>query len=206
MKRQLLILLALFTACLMSCQDEQEYVESQTLCFATAYTDHDGHIEVLKDDMGNEYMVNDSRWILEPDRTCRVVCVYTLSDNNVATIYGVAQPFTSEAVDESQVPSDSRVTDPIGVTSAYIGGGYLNMVLGIRVKNEESKHELLPVRMESDSLVITLYHNAGGGTGVYTKTAYLCIPLSGYGLDKNDTVFLKYHGYEEDCNMSLIYR
>lgn len=206
MKNRLLIVFILFTAFMFSCRDDWEYVESQVLCFATAYTDSNGHIEVLKDDMGNEYMVYDDKWELERNSAFRVICTFTLSDKNVATIHNMFLPLTSNAVDEELIPVSQRTKDPLDIRSAYIGSGYMNLVLDIKVRNEESQHSLLPVCIKSDSLLFTIYHDAGGETGVYTKTAYLCIPLADYGLCRNDTVFLKCNGYEEDCEMSLIYR
>lgn len=186
--------------------DSNEYV-SAINGFTTCYTNCDGQIDVLCDDMGGRYMVADNDFNMKADTALRLVCSYSVGDNDIATIHNCLVPFCEKPHDIAGVTPKSIVWDPFEVQTAYIGSGYLNMRLALKVMNEESKHSLLPVVLESkDSVIVSFIHDAHGQNPVYTKTAFASIPLAGLGLHKNDTVFFKYKGYEEDHVLKLPYR
>ena len=192
---------------LNSCKDDREPVETMLSGFMTGYTDSKGYISSLKDDMGNSYKVSNKFEKLKPDTLVRVVTTIALDDEKQARILQVAYPISYTAPKDKILHDSMRIKDPIQIESIYIGGGFLNVNIGIKVQKEGTKHSLIYSQLESpDKLKFTFYHNSYGDKPVYTKYAYVSIPLSGYGLHKNDTVFLSCKGYEEDYDYKLIYR
>ena len=192
---------------LASCQDEREPVDTMFSGFMTGYTDSQGYISSLKDDMGNTYKVNNKLEKLQPDTLVRVVAAIALDDQDQARILQVAYPISYVAPKDKILHDSMRVKDPIQIESIYIGGGHLNVNIGIKVQKEGTKHSLIYSQLESPGkLKFTFYHNSYGDKPVYTKHAYVSIPLSGYGLHKNDTVFLSCKGYEEDYDYKLVYK
>ena len=192
---------------LNSCKDDRKPVETMLSGFMTGYTDSQGYISSLKDDMGNSYKVNNKLEKLSPDTLIRVVATIALDDEKQARILQIAYPISYTAPKDKILHDSTRVKDPIHIESIYIGGGFLNVNIGIKVQKEGTKHSIIYSQLDSPGkLKFTFYHNSYGDKPVYTKYAYVSIPLSGYGLHKNDTVFLSCKGYEEDYDYKLIYR
>lgn len=208
MKKYLISALVLLTGIMVSCKDDKEPVESMINGFSTGYTDSKGYISVIKDDMGNEFMVSEKSERFEPDSVYRLVTSLAISENNTARILQVIQPISYKAPETSNLPDSLKVQNPVQINSAYIGGGYLNINLGVKVQKENSKHTLLYARKSNSSkkAKFVIYHNAHGDGEMYTKYAYISIPLRGYGLQKNDTVYLSCKGYEADCDMKFVFK
>ena len=210
MKRVLsifLILTVALTPVIVSCDDDNEPVETMFSGFMTGYTDTEGYISVLNDDFGKQYMVNDKSEQLKPDTLYRLVATVSLDENQTAQIIQMVPTISYIAPNDSIIPDTMRATDPLEIQSLYIGGGYLNIHLGIKVKKEGTVHSLFYTRLSSSGkLKFTFYHNAYGDEPVYTKYAYVSIPLYPYDLAKNDTVFLSCKGYQEDYDYKLIYK
>ena len=209
MKRFKAIILLAAAVCLtafISCKEEDE-VETMLSGFMTGYTDSDGYISVLNDDMGHQYMVSDETEKFTPDTLLRMVVAIELVENNSARILQKVFPIAYKAPEDSVINDSLRVKDPVQIESIYIGGGFLNLNLGVKVQKEGTKHKIGYTHLDTPGkLSFTIYHNAYGDGQVYTKHAYLSIPLAGYGLGKNDTVFLSCKGYQEDYGYKLIYR
>lgn len=190
-----------------ACEDEKEAIETMYNGFMTGQTDAQGHISVLKDDFGKQYNVKDESDKLKPDTAYRMVASIAIDDDNTARILQKVPAISYIAPEDSIVPDSMRVKDPIEIISYYIGGGYLNIHAGILVKNESSEHTLFYSHLDTPGkLKFTIYHNAYGDTQVYTKYAYISIPLSGYGVAKNDTVFLSCKGYQKDYDLKPVYK
>ena len=208
MKRTSIILvLACTIALIASCKEERELVETMYSGFMTGQTDSQGYISVLKDDFGKLYKVSEETDKFRPDTLYRLVVSVALDEDNNARVIQAVPTISYIAPHDSIIPDTMRVKDPIKIESIYIGGGYLNINVGIKVKNEDSQHSLFYTCLDNtDRLQFTFYHNAYGDEYVYTKHAYVSIPLYGYGLAKNDTVFLSCKGYEEDYDYKLIYK
>jgi len=202
-----LILAAVIMPAFISCDDDKEKVETMFSGFMTGYTDAEGYITVLNDDFGKQYMVREKPEQLKPDTLYRIVASITLDENLTARILQMAPAISYVAPRDSIIPDSLRVNDPVEIQSLYIGGGYLNIHMGIKVAKEGTQHRLFYTRLDStDKLKFTIYHNAYGDGEVYTKHAYISIPLYGYGLAKNDTVSLSCKGYQEDYDYKLVYK
>ena len=203
----LLILAVALTPVLISCDDENEPIETMFSGFMTGYTDTEGYISVLNDDFGKQYMVSEKSDKLEPDTLYRLVASVALDENLTARILQAVPAISYRAPEDAFIVDSLRVKDPVQIQSLYIGGGYLNIHLGIKVAKEGSLHRLFYTHVYSPGkLKFTIYHNAYNDKPVYTKNAYMSIPLNGYGLSKNDTVFLSCKGYGEDYDYKLIYK
>jgi hypothetical protein len=210
MKRIASVLVLMAAVCipaLLSCEDENEPVGTILSGFMTGYTDADGYISVLNDDFGNQYMVSGGSEQLRPDSIYRIVASVELDENKTAKIQQMVPTLSYVAPETDVVPDTMRVTDPVKIEGAYIGGGYLNVNVVVKVKNEDSRHSFIYAHTTSagaDRFVF--YHNAYGDEPVYSKHIYISIPLYGYGLAKNSKVFLSCKGYEEDYDMEFTYK
>jgi hypothetical protein len=203
----LLTLTAVIALSVISCDNDKEKIETMYSGFVTGYTDSEGYVTVIKDDFGTEYMVSEKADKLKPDTMYRVVASVALDEKKTARILQMVPTISYYAPEDSIVPDSLHVTDPVEINSLYIGGGYLNIHLGIKVQAEGTQHRLFYTHLDSsDKLKFTIYHNAYGDKPVYTKYAYMSIPLNGYGLAKNDTVFLSCKGYQEDYDYKLIFK
>ena len=203
----IMILASFLMLALISCDDDKEKIETMFSGFMTAYTDAEGYVTILKDDYGKQYMVREKTEQLVPDTLYRLVASVALDENQTARILQMVETISYIAPPDSIIPDSLRVKNPVEIQSLYIGGGYLNIFMGIKVAKEGTLHRLFYTRLDSPGkLKFTFYHNAYGDGQVYTKHAYISIPLYGYGLAKNDTVFLSAKGYKEDYNYKLIYK
>ena len=150
MKRLTAIILTATTACLMtfiSCRKDNDEVKTTFSGFMTGYTDSQGYITVLNDDMGNRYMVNGRTSHYPPDTLVRLVAVISIDENNTASIEDCVLPFSSKAPVDSSLPDSARVSDPLQIQSIYIGGGFLNLHLAIKVQKEGTTHFLAYSRL-----------------------------------------------------------
>ena len=203
----LLALTAILLPAVISCDEEENKIETMFSGFMSGYTDSEGYVTVLKDDYGVQYMVNEKSEQLRPDTLYRMVATVALDENKTARILQMEPTKSFYAPADSLVPDSVKVTDPVEIISMYLGGGYINIYLGVRVSKEKTVHRLLYTHKDSiGRKKFTIYHNAYGDEPVYTKHAYLSIPLYGYGLAKNDTVFLSCNGYTEDYEREFIFK
>jgi hypothetical protein len=192
---------------LVSCIEENDPVDTTFSGFMTGFTDSEGYINLIKDDFGNSYTVDEKKDKLRPDTAYRLVASINYTEDMKATFDQKVFPESYVAPIDSLLNDTLRVTDPIKIESVYIGGGYLNVNVAIKVKKENTRHIIFYARRGSkERLEFTFYHNAYGDGEIYTKHAYFSIPLYGYNPAKNDTVFLKCKGYQEDYDYKLIYR
>lgn len=203
----LLALAALFMPAVISCIEDQEKIETMFSGYMSGYTDSEGYVTVLKDDFGTEYMVSEKSDQLNPDTLYRLVASVALDKNRTARILQMVPTISYYAPADSIIPDSLKTTDQVELISAYIGGGYLNINLGIKVSKEDAVHRLIYAQKDSiGRKVFTIYHNAYGDRPVYTKHAYISIPLYVYGLAKNDTVFLCSKAFKKDRENILVFR
>lgn len=210
MKRTTALLLTLTAVLALSftaCVEDREKVATMFSGFVTGYTDGQGYVTVIKNDFGDEYMVSEKTQQLKPDTLYRMVASVELDGNKTAKVLQMVPTRSYIAPADSFVPDSLRVTDPVEIQSIYLGGGYMNIYLGVKVEKESTNHRVLYSRLLTPGeLTFTIYHNARGDRPVYTQYDYISIPIYGYGLAKNDTVFLKCKGYQEDYDIKLIYK
>ena len=209
MKRlaRILSAVSLLTLALVSCE-KREPIDTMFSGFMTSHTDSQGYITSLVTDMGERYKVEYDKVRLMPDTIYRVVATLAIGADSTATIRQIVAPDSYKAPWENNVPAAMRVQDPVELISYYIGGGFLNIKVGIKVQDADSRHSVSYTRQYSNSgkLRFTIFHNAYNEAEMITKYLYMSIPLSQYGLHENDKVFLRCKGYEEDYDLELTYR
>lgn len=210
MRRFAFISLILTVVCMpsmVSCTDDKEPIETMFTGYMSGFTDPQGYISVLTDDFGKQYMVSGGSEKLRPDTLYRIVAAIALDENYTAQIKQMVPAISYVAPESGIVPDTMRVTDPVQIESAYIGGGYLNVNVIIKVKNEDSKHLFLYAHTNTPGKTgFIFYHNAYGDTPVYSKRIYVSIPLTVYGLTTNSKVSLTCKGYQEDYDMEFTYK
>ena len=201
-----------FSSCIFDWEEEE--VEPKTVGFVTCYTDTAGHVEVIQDDMGNRYLVEENDQKLFPDTSYRMICSYTISEKKTVKILQMMQVGSGivsgkmifNAAEEREFGQSGIKDDPVFVTMAYPGSGYLNITLGIKVATSKSVHDVQVVRLnDPQKLTFTVYHDAAGELEGYTKTLYLSVPLTGYNPNKGDTIRLTCRGYDKDYDLKMVY-
>ncbi|MBR5706974.1 MAG: hypothetical protein IKX55_05320 [Bacteroidaceae bacterium] len=204
----LLIMSAVLLPTLVSCDiEEKEPIETMYTGFMTGYTNSDGYIKSLKDDFGKQYTVIEESEKLDPNAKYRIVASLAVDEKLNARILQMAPTISYKAPEDSILADSLRVKDPVEINSLYIGGGFLNLYVGIKVAKEGTTHRLFYTHLDDTTkLRFTIYHNAYDDEPVYTKYTYISIPLSGYGLSQNDTVSLTAKGYQKDYAYELIYK
>jgi hypothetical protein len=210
---QTCILLLTVSFLVSSCRKDRNEIPFTTSGFFTANTDSAAHIYRLTDDMGNVYNVENNDYIFDydegkpaQDTLVRVVATVCARNDGKYVITSKALPISSKALEF--IPNNLKGRDPIKLKSIYIGGGHLNVVLGLMTENGQTGHGLYYMLKDKDSkhIRIKLYHNAHNDNPVYTQNVYLSIPLTVYNIQKNDTVLFSYTSYEGDCVEKLVYR
>ena len=192
-------------ALLTSCSKEKDEIPFTFNGFFTAYTNSNSQIYKITDDMGNTYNVKEDDTDLSPNTTTRIVATVKAEDGDTV-IASKLFPLSEVATLDSKVHSELKVKDPVILKSIYLGGGYLNVHLGIKVKNENTAHNVLYSRSNGNkNLKIILYHNAHNDEPIYTQNAFLSIPVWIY-IHKNDTISFCYRSFEGDRVEKLIYR
>lgn len=210
MKRLLGILTAAGLLAFGSCSPEREPVGTVLSGFMTGYTNSKGQFGSVTDDLGNTYTVAhdlERSYMLPPDTLLRMVAIAYIQEDGKLDMQQTVPTQSYPALMDNQVPDTMRVMDPLSIITSYIGGGFLNLEVGIKVQKEGTSHDMLySVMSESGMLHFRIYHKANGDKPVYTKKAYLSIPLSSYSLSHGDSVRLSCAGYGNDYDLKLVYR
>lgn len=198
-----------------ACGDDEYYYPSVQLEFVTVEAGADGTLQRLIPDKGEALPISKDRTgsTIASNSSRRVLSNYEkVSSGGVssAVIYAVQSLVAPEPKSRNEDPyKDGVVTDPVDVTSIWLGGGYLNMILNLKVKGdvqhvfgmvEEEVIEETPFETE---VTLLLYHNASGDLEWYNRRAYISVPLSKYvkeGQTKKVTVRFKYYTYDKAGN------
>lgn len=208
MKQRVLVLTVLFAAFLAAgCSKENEPMPAQLTGFVTGYSGTDGYLATLRDDFGNEYKVTNRINAFVSNTSFRYVVRANLDGNGNASIYQLIDPIAHKAIEDHTLNDTLRVKDPLKIVSAYIGGDHLNIVMQIKTRYEAYYHFLeYTHKIKNGNCYIKFYHNAFNDEPVYTRDAFLSIPLESYNLHQNDTVAVKYPSSDGDRIIKLVYK
>ena len=145
MKRKGLLLLPVLTlALLISCNDdEQQEIETMTSGFMTGMTNSQGYVSMLRDHFGKSYRISGKSEKLKPDTIYRMVASIALNEDNTARILQMVPTISYIAPEDSLIPDTMRIKDPVKIESIYIGGGFLNLHVCIKVQKEGTQHGLI---------------------------------------------------------------
>ena len=208
MKKTVCLLLAATVLSFIACNEDREPIDTMYSGFMTGYTNSDGYLYLLKDDFGRQFqVVSGDEGKHKPDTLYRLVTSLAVNDNGKANLLQAVQALSYVAPQDTIIHDSLKVRDPLMVNTYYIGGGYLNLTLAIKVKTEGTRHSLLYTYSNAAGKpLFRIYHNDYGDEPVYTKNAFVSIPLNKYSLSKNDTVLIIYMSYDQDCLLKLIYK
>lgn len=204
-------LLAAALVCILfsttACNKDEKPVKNFLTGFVSAYTDSNGYLSVLVDDFGKRYPVGDRINTQAPNASYRLVVLAEMGSDSTLYNLQIIQPIATPATEDNMMADSAKVRDPLEVTGAYIGGGFLNITLKIKTQQEKKTHYLdYSHKIKHGVHTFKIYHNAYGDKPIYTRDGYLSIPLRSYGLHKNDTVSVSYMGYDGDCVLKVVYR
>ena len=139
---------------------------------------------------------------LTADSTYRVVSRFApLNDSEVQAyaFWKVIAPLPKPEMEYETIH-----TAPVSIQSIWRSGDYLNMVLHIKVKDQE--HELSFIENGitsntdgSQTLMLTLFHDRKGDVEGFDQKFYLSIPLCHYQktLNKGDQIVFQLNTYQE---------
>ena len=139
---------------------------------------------------------------LTADSTYRVVSRFApLNDSEVQAyaFWKVIAPLPKPEMEYETIH-----TAPVSIQSIWRSGDYLNMVLHVKVKDQE--HELSFIENGitsntdgSQTLMLTLFHDRKGDVEGFDQKFYLSIPLWHYQktLNKGDQIVFQLNTYQE---------
>ena len=195
-----------------ACGEDDYYYPSVKLEFVTVKAGTDGSIQTLIPDNGEALTVSKDRTgsAISPNTSRRVMSNYeTLSNGHTATavIYSL-QSLVTPTPKPADDPTyrDGLKHDPVDVVSIWLGRGYLNMILNLKV-NGGKQHvfgivEDLSEFETNGTVNMLLYHDANGDEEYYNRRAYLSVPLDKYADAENPgqkiTIKFKYYTYDTD--------
>lgn len=173
----MLLLLGMLTAC----SDDKEYhYPSVKLEFLTAHSGADGRLTSITTDAGESYAVaqDDSQLKVGADSTLRIISQYEVQAEGVR-LYAVGRPI-SPLPRPASAFKEGVVTDPVELTSAWMGLHYLNLIVNVREPQGRHSFHFVEEAFEESHLHLRLYHKAESSTQAYDQRVYLSIPLEEY--------------------------
>ena len=196
----LLLATLLFASC-----GEEEYVypdlvtemvclETDAHGYGTHFITDEGYVwHLQKGNQPNE---------LTPDSIYRVVSRYAPINETEAQAYSFYKTISSLPKPESEYTAIH--TDPVSIRSIWRSGDYLNMVLQLRVKDQEHELSFIEngIKENADgtqTLTLTLFHDRKNDVEGFDEKYYLSIPLWPYQgkLNKGDQIVLQLNTYQE---------
>ena len=139
---------------------------------------------------------------LTADSTYRVVSRFAPLNDSEAQAYAFWKVIAPLPKPEKEY--ETIHTDPVSIQSIWRSGDYLNMVLHVKVKDQE--HELSFIENGitsntdgSQTLMLTLFHDRKGDVEGFDQKFYLSIPLWHYQktLNKGDQIVFQLNTYQE---------
>lgn len=193
-------------------EDEYDY-PSVKLEFVTVQAGEDGRLQTLVPDQGEPLTVSKDRTnsTISPNTSRRVLSNYEVipSQGGASTteIYSLQALILLEPKLATDPAFEGGVkTDPVDVTSIWMGRGYLNMILNIKVKGDKQHvfgmiEESLEDIGGEKVVTFSLYHNANGDEEYYNRRAYISVPLTKYVKEGSAQqlvrIRFKYHTYNK---------
>lgn len=208
------------TVCMVCCllaacgEDEYQY-PSVKLEFVTVKSAEDGHLVSLLPDKGEELAIaNDyTDSYINPNSTLRVLSNYeTVSYNgeDAANIYSLQSLMILTPQQRNEMTDNIlKSSDPVDVTSIWMGRDYLNLILNVKLKGDKP-HGFVLLQEETASsdneteILFTLFHYANGDEAYYNRNAYVSVPLTGITSNPQQTVRIKFKYYTTGENNETV--
>ena len=205
MKTYLKAIYIFLSAVLLSACGKEDYVYPNLITEMTCLkTDAEGFGTQIVTDQGIVWHLQEGNRpdSLTADSTYRVVSRFAPINETEAQAYAFWKviaplPKPAEAYDIIH-------TDPVSIQSIWRSGDYLNMVLHIKVKDQEHELSFIENGITSDNngtqtLMLTLFHDRKGDVEGFDQKFYLSVPLWHYQdkLNKGDQIVFQLNTYQE---------
>ena len=205
MKTYLKAIYIFLSAVLLSACGKEDYVYPNLITEMTCLkTDAKGFGTQIVTDQGIVWHLQEGNRpdSLTADSTYRVVSRFAPINETEAQAYALWKviaplPKPAEAYDIIH-------TDPVSIQSIWRSGDYLNMVLHIKVKDQEHELSFIENGITSDNngtqtLMLTLFHDRKGDVEGFDQKFYLSVPLWHYQdkLNKGDQIVFQLNTYQE---------
>ena len=193
------VCLLLFVTLLAACADDTETWPPMRADLGLLTTSSEGRAATFLPDGREALRVGSGPAGLAPDSTYRVVATYR-TENGAAVITGVSTVMVA-------VPHayKEEKTDPLDVSSVWLGGGFLNLRLIVKTRLEGAQYfgfidrGLVSWPDGRTTVSVQLYHDQSGDPVSFSRTAYLSMPLSAFDgvLTLGDTIRLRVNTFGE---------
>ena len=205
MKTYLKAIYIFLSAALLSACGKEDYVYPNLITEMTCLkTDAKGFGTQIVTDQGIIWHLQEGNRpdSLTADSTYRVVSRFAPINETEAQAYAFWKviaplPKPAEAYDIIH-------TDPVSIQSIWRSGDYLNMVLHIKVKDQEHELSFIENGITSgndgtQTLMLTLFHDRKGDVEGFDQKFYLSVPLWHYQdkLNKGDQIVFQLNTYQE---------
>lgn len=200
----------LFAATFMTACGEDEYVYPDLITEMTCLkTNSNGFGTQIITDEGKVWHLQEGNRPnkLKADTIYRVVSRFApLTDANASQAIAKAYAFHSviAPLPKSTDNFNPIQTDPVSIQSIWKSGDYLNMILQIKVKDQEHDLTFVENGITTDAngiqtLSLTLYHNRNNDVEGFEQKYYLSVPLWHYQnkLNKGDQIVFQLNTYKE---------
>ena len=205
MKTYLKAIYIFLSAALLSACGKEDYVYPNLITEMTCLkTDAKGFGTQIVTDQGIVWHLQEGNRpdSLTADSTYRVVSRFAPTNETEAQAYAFWKviaplPKPAEAYDIIH-------TDPVSIQSIWRSGDYLNMMLHIKVKDQEHELSFIENGITSgndgtQTLMLTLFHDRKGDVEGFDQKFYLSVPLWHYQdkLNKGDQIVFQLNTYQE---------
>ena len=205
MKKLLKTICVFLSAVLFSACGKEDYVYpnliTEMVCLKT-----DGNgigTQIITDQGIVWHLQKDNRpESLTADSTYRIISRFAPLNESEAQAYAFWKVIAPLPQPEKEY--ETIHTDPVSIQSIWQSDDYLNMVLHIKVKDQE--HELSFIENGitantdgTQNLMLTLFHNRKGDVEGFDQKFYLSVPLWHYQdkLNKGDQIVFQLNTYQE---------
>ena len=205
MKTYLKAIYIFLSAVLLSACGKEDYVYPNLITEMTCLkTDAKGFGTQIVTDQGIVWHLQEGNRpdSLTADSTYRVVSRFAPINETEAQAYAlwkVIAPLPKPAEAYNIIH-----TAPVSIQSIWRSGDYLNMVLHIKVKDQEHELSFIENGITSDNsgtqtLMLTLFHDRRGDVEGFDQKFYLSVPLWHYQdkLNKGDQIVFQLNTYQE---------
>jgi len=189
----------LLTAC-----GEEEYVYPDLITeFSCLTTDTKGFGTQIITDKGKIWHLKEGNRPnkLTPDSTYRVVSRFAPIDDTYATAYSFWKVISS--IPQPENLYETIHTNPVSIQSIWKSGDYLNLILQIKVKDEQHElsfidHGITTNEDGTQTLTLSLFHDRKDDIEGFDEKYYLSVPLWHYQgkLNQGDQIVINLNTYQ----------
>ena len=205
MKKLLKTICIFLSAVLLTACGKEDYVYPNLITeMACLKTDGNGIGTQIVTDQGIVWHLQEGNRpdSLTADSTYRIISRFAPLNEAEAQAYAFWKVIAPLPKPEKEY--ETIHTDPVSIQSIWQSDDYLNMVLHIKVKDQE--HELSFIENGiatntdgAQTLMLTLFHNRKGDVEGFDQKFYLSVPLWYYQdkLNKGDQIVFQLNTYQE---------